>query len=251
MRVVVTALVMMVVAFAGWGAATVTRAEDGAGDTAGVDSILDRLEKRLLDQENDGLTFEEKVNAGKATNSDTPPTSKLDFRKQKVESNTAENAKLKSLANAVTTLENQIDQLASDVQKTRQTILDEAAIDNFISVEAQLLQSDSAAIKTINVKLDGYSVFELTETSGLWLPSKVIPLYAGPLQPGAHRLDLEARIVMKHKLSLPLNGDVYRFVNKSFDIKVPAGGGNSRYVIAIAPPEKIDGTADATIKEML
>ena len=36
----------------------VIRAENGSGgDTAGVDSILDRLEKRLLDQENDGLTF--------------------------------------------------------------------------------------------------------------------------------------------------------------------------------------------------
>lgn len=250
MRVVVTGLVMLVVGAAGWGAATVTRAQGGANDTAGVDSILDRLEKRLLDQDNDGLTFNEKVNAGKAAN-DTTPTSKLDFRKTKVETSTPENQRLKALANAVTTLEGQVDQLASDVQKTRQTILDEAAINNFVSVEAQMLQTDSAAIKTINVKLDGYSVFELTETSGLWMPSKVIPLYAGPLQPGNHRLELEARIVMKRKLSLPLNSDVYRFVNKSFEINVPAGGGSSRYVIAITPPEKIDGTADATIKEML
>jgi outer membrane murein-binding lipoprotein Lpp len=250
MRVIITGLVMMGVGAAGWGAATVTKAQEGASDTAGVDSILDRLEKRLMDQDNEGLTFDEATTGGTTANP-LPPDAKIKLPPQKMTSGTAENDRLKSLANAVTTLENQVDQLASDVQKTRQTIIDEAAIDNFISVEAQLQQSDSAAIKTINVKLDGYNVFELTETAGLWLPTKSIPLYAGPLQPGNHRLDLEARIVMKHKLSLPLNGDVYRFVNKSFEVKVPAGGGSARYVISIAPPEKLDGTADATIKEIL
>ena len=158
---------------------------------------------------------------------------------------------MKNLAKVVTELEGQVDQLTSSVQKTKQSILDDAAVDNFVTFEAALSDSESASIKTLNVKLDGYSLYELSESSGLWMPTKSVPLYAGPLQPGNHRLDLEARLVMRHKKSLPMNGDVYRFVNKSFDVAVGSGTASNRYTITITPPEKIDGTADAVIKEGL
>lgn len=222
-----------------------------AADTAQVDSVLDRLEKRLLDQEADGLTFGEKEPPPAIGDPTDGLVTKYKYKKSKIEGTPADAEKIKAVATMVTDLENQVDQLASSVQKTKQGILDDAAIDNFVSLEAELADTDSAALKSISVKLDGYAVYELSEASGLWMPSKKVPLYAGPLQPGNHRVDLEARLVVRHKDGLPLNGDVYRFINKTFDLVVPGTPGNARYVLAITPPAKLDGTADATLKEAL
>jgi hypothetical protein len=215
-----------------------------------VDSILDRLESRLLDQESDGLTFGEKL---PPPDTGAPATRyKFDGKgRSKVEGKTSEQTELRAIATMIDELESQVDQLASSVQKTKQSILDEAGIDNFIALEARLTEADAAALTALTIRLDGFDVYAVQDASGLWLPAKMIPLYAGPLQPGRHRIDLEARLAMKHDAAMPLNGDVYRFVNKSFDITVPGGTVNTRYVISILPPAKLDGTADATIKEAI
>lgn len=217
-----------------------------------VDTVLDRLEKRLLDQESDGLTFDEKNQTpfGKSSaDSDGAPTHIEVTKKTKIESSTKERDSIKELGLAIAELDQQVDQFASGVQKTKQSILDEAHIDNFITVDAKMADTEVAAITALTVRVDGFVVYELKESSGLWMPSNLVPLYAGPLKPGNHRLDLEARIVMKPKKALPMNGDVYRFVNKSFDVTIPGGARAAKYLISILPPEKLDGTADAVIKE--
>ena len=226
------------------------RAQDEAATR--VDSVLDRLERRLLDQESDGLTVGEKTQAPfGATNGDTDgPASQINIKKKtKIEATTPQRDAMKDLGQAIAALDAEVDQYASGIQKTKQAILDEAHIDNFITVDAKLTDTDVAAITTLTVRVDGFAVYELKESSGLWLPSNMVPLYAGPLKPGNHRIDLEARIVMKPKKALPMNGDVYRFVNKSFDLSIPGGAKTAKYTISIFPPEKLDGTADAVIKE--
>lgn len=219
------------------------------GVTTQVDSVLDRLERRLLDQESDGITFSERTKP-KELDDDGKPVTRYEYTKRdKIGGTTREQESLKSLGAAVAELEQQVDLFASSVQKTKQSILDEAHVDNFITFEASLHDTDAAAITAISVKIDGFGVYELKEAAGIWMPSNLVPLYAGPLKPGNHRVDLEARIVIKPKKSLPMNGDVYRFVNKSFDVAVPGGTRTTKYVISISPPEKQDGKADATMKE--
>jgi hypothetical protein len=215
-----------------------------------IDSILDRLEKRLLDQEAEGLSFGEKEAIDGTIGYEKSPDAKIKGKKVTVDGTLESQERMRNLAKVIRDLENQVDQLASSVQKTKQGILDDSAVDNFVTFEAQLSDTEAASIKTLNVKLDGYPLYEMSEASGLWMPSKSVPLYAGPLQPGNHRVDVEARIVVKHKKALPMNGDVYRFVNKSFDVAITSGTNNNRYVITIIPPEKIDGTAEATMKGM-
>lgn len=231
-------------------AGLVARARAEPGEVSQVDSILDRLEKRLLDQEADGLTFGEKMPPPSTGNpADGLITKYKSKNGTRVEAAPVEADQLKAIAKLVTALESDVDQLASGVQRTKQGILDEAAIDAYVSLEANLADTDAAALKTLSVKLDGYPVYELSDASGLWMPSKSVPLYAGPLQPGVHRIDLEARLVMRHKQGLPLNSDVYRFINRTFDLSVRSGVTNNHYVIGITPPEKLDGSVDATLKE--
>lgn len=213
-----------------------------------IDSILDRLERRLIDQDRDVLNFGDEV---EPPSPKEVPKTKYSYPKRKVTSSTSEQDKLKALSKTITELENQVDKLASNVQKTKQNLLDDAAIDNFVAIEAELADTNLASIKTMTIKLDGYDVYVLNEASGLWMPSKKVPLYAGPLQPGSHRIDVEVRLVMRHKTGMPLNADIYRFVDKSFDVSVPAGTVNNRYVISIKPPTKLGEHADATMKEAI
>jgi hypothetical protein len=219
-------------------------------DVSQVDAILDRLERRLLDQETEGLTFSEK-NAPPAPLSDKTPVSVYKGEKTRIEASSGTDQRLKDVGRLVTELEQQVDQLAGNVQKTKQNILDDAAIDNFVSLDASLPDTDQAAIKSIVVKLDGFKLYQIDDAAGLWLPSKSIPLYAGPLQPGNHRIDLEARISMREARVLPVSGQVYRFINKSFQWSVPGGQTNARYTITIIPPDKLDGVADAKLQESL
>jgi hypothetical protein len=225
-------------------------AQDGA--VGHVDSILDRLEKRLLDQEADGLTFgERQSDPGFLKSSPEKTSKKFKFKGGKVEASTPDKDKLKAIDLLIKDLERQVDQLAGNVQKTKQTVVDEAAVNNYVSVDAELIETDRAAIKSLQIKLDGYDLYSLSDAAGMWLPSKSVPVYAGPLQPGAHRLDLEVRLVLRQNPELPLNGDVYRFISKSFTLKITGASSKSRFVIAIKPPEKLDENPDATIKEII
>jgi hypothetical protein len=214
-----------------------------------ADSILDKLERSLLDQSPDSLSFGEKVKAK------TPPTTKSSVPVYTYESTSpiesdAGSIDFKSLTRLISDLENQVDKLASSVQATKQKIVDDASIDNFITLEAGLTNSDHAAIKNISVRLDGYNVYAIDDASGLWMPSKHIPLYAGPLQPGTHRIDVEARVVMKHKKSLPLHNDVYRLVNKTFEVSVPGGSVNRTWRIEFEPPKSVEQGVTATLKQL-
>lgn len=216
-----------------------------------VDNLLDRLEKRLLDGESDGLTFGEKLpQPPSAAGNEDATSASYKFEKDQVQAHTGEQEQLKGLSHLVADLEQQVDQLAANVQKTKQSILDEAAIDNFAAIDAALSDTDAAAIKSLTIKLDGYPIYELQEASSLWLPSKAVPLYAGPLQPGNHRLDLEARIALRQPKTLPLSSDVYRLINQTFDLTMPGGTVNRHWTITITPPETLDGSVQAAIKEV-
>ena len=226
---------------------TVALAQDPALNKA--DSILDKLEKSLLEQSPDSLSFGEKVKA----NAPPSPKKKLptyNYGKTKPITSTSGSVDFQSLSSLVNDLENQVDALASSVQKTKQQIINKATVDNFVTIEAGLANSDHAAIKNINVRLDGYNVYQINDASGLWMPSKHIPLYAGPLQPGTHRIDVEARVVMKHKKSLPLNNDVYRLVNKTFEVIVPDGTANKTWRIEFEPPKSVEQGMKATLKQL-
>lgn len=218
-------------------------------DLGKVDAILDRLEKRLLDQESESLTYGEKKRTPSKDALEKAPVASYKFSKSTVEAKVENEDKLKAINTLINELEGQIDQLASNVQKTKQSIQEEASIDNFVTLEASLSNTDTAALRSLIVKVDGFKLYEIDDAAGLWLPSKAIPLYAGPMQPGNHLIELEARISMRQQRSMPMAGAVYRFVNKSFQWTVPGGSATPRYVIAITPPNTLDGGVDAKLED--
>jgi hypothetical protein len=220
-----------------------------------VDSVLDRLEKRLLDEEAEDLTHKDKSlpssqnpadYSALKSSSQTPTQS---FKKERIKSSTKEVKGIQGIGQLVTELEEQIDQFSQSVQKSKQSIIDDAKVENAIEIEARLSDPDSAAISMLSVKLDGFAIYQSQDSAGLWLPSAAIPLYAGPFPPGNHRLDIEIRLAKKSKTPLLINDDIYYFINKAFDISVPISKEKKRYIILISPREGEGNPFDANLEE--
>ena len=210
-----------------------------------VDSVLDRLEKRILDEEGEGLTFGEKPMNSK---DEDRPTIKVKMKGEgsKTLGELPETKQMREIASGISELEVQIDQLTADVQRTRQKILEEARIDNIVLIETKINGADTASLKMLRAKLDGYVIYGVSEEGGLWIPARATPLFSGPLQPGSHRLDVEARIAIRESAKMPLNTDVSRYISQSFELRIPDGKQTTKYTVVIDP--STDGTGRATAK---
>lgn len=214
-------------------------------DLEKVDSVLDRLEKRILEEEGEGLTFGEKSLGSK---DDDRPTIKIKMKGEggKTLGELPEAKQMREIASGISELEVQIDQLTADVQRTRQKILEEARVDNIVLIETNIKGADTASLKMLRAKLDGYVVYGVSEEGGLWIPARSAPLFSGPLQPGSHRLDIEARIAIRESANMPLNTDVSRYISQSFELRIPDGKQTTKYTVVIDP--STDGTGRATAK---
>ena len=214
-----------------------------------VESILDRLEKRLLDQEGQVLTFDEKkAFSRKGVKRKEKADRVLQFEEAKISTELPEVGRIQEIATLVQKLDEDVERLANEVQGAKQKVMENAKVDNFIEIEANLEDPDKTAIRTLSVTLDGYEVYSLDEAAGLWMPKTKIPLYAGPMQSGKHKLEVHARLIMRESQGLPINQSIYKVVKKSADILVPDGIVKRKWRVNLAPPTKVGKPAKATIQ---
>lgn len=207
-----------------------------AVDNQDIGSIIDQLEGRLNSMESNSLGIpEDKVLFDKSLTD----TDKDDYVGSTFIQGSTENAnKVRDLAIAINILEGKIDTLSSEVQKTKNKVLENARMDNFIELNAQLEDTNLAAINSLKVSIDGYEIYDVEETSGFWLPVRDIPLYTGPITPGNHKVSIESRIVLRHRDSLPLNNKIYQQLSKDFEISIPSGSFKKKWTVGITPPSK-------------
>lgn len=210
-----------------------------------VNSILDRLEKRLQRREAQGLTFDNDESPRK-----DKPAKTFNLDPAKIEGTTPSREDIAEVEALVDRLEREIEDLSSDVRREKQTILEDARADNFVSLAAVLQEKEKTALTSLRIRLDGYDIYAVDESSGLWMPSSKIPLYAGPLEPGTHTLDLKARLVMRHEgKPVPFKNQVARFINKRFKFSVPSGSSRAGWTVALAPPTSANASAGAELKK--
>jgi hypothetical protein len=209
---------------------------EGRSDESGaVDSILDRLEN--FEDESIGLQHTQEP----FVDIDPKPEQVTKSRsKSEIQASLPEVDNISDISKAIAKLEGEVDKLTADIQKTRQKVLEDANLDSFIEIGALLRDGKAAAIRSFTAKIDGYEIFSLEESSGFWLPNQRLPIFAGPLQTGSHRIDIECRLNMKITEAIPLNGDVHRFINKTFDLNVTGPSFRKRLVLDVKPPETQD-----------
>ena len=122
-------------------------------------------------------------------------------------------------------------------------------IDNLVAFEVALAKSDIANIQQIEMKIDGTSIYKSENFSGLWMPKDSLPVYYGSLNPGKHRIDVMARIVLLNPSDIPLNESLYRMINQSFTISVPIGSFKRKWVFTIYPPKNLNEPVKAQMFE--
>lgn len=208
------------------------------------ESILDRLERRLLEQEHDALSFGDRF----GTNSKTPPKTKYKYQDRTIPEYAPSSHDLKKIDQAMTDLEAQVEYLANGVHSVKQKILQDAGINNFISISTKLENKETMSFRTLKVTIDGHTIYEQNAALGLWLPDPKIPLFRGPMQPGNHRIDFEATIVQKSKKVLPLETGTFHKVNESYKFKVPNGKIQRSWEIAIAKASSSSPMSQAKFK---
>lgn len=215
-------------------------------DEDNVDNILDRLESKL-DANEDSLFGVSNIERKKISEKPVKTYSGSD----QIQGNLTELDEIKELAIAIAGLENKIDLLNASIQETKQNVLDKSRLNNFVKIDAVMQETDSAAIKNINIKINGFDTFSLKDDAGIWLPNKKISVYSGPMPVGSHRVDIETTIAMKHKNGLPLNGDVYRFANKTFNIDVPVENFKRQIDLNIKVPNDPNGTVEIQVDKKI
>lgn len=197
----------------------------------GVNTVLEQLEKQILNDDADGLTHMKSPDGSFGTEDatapiGTPPTLAKD----------AESSKDFSQINAqIKTLEQDIEKLAANVQEYKQSAVVASKDNSYVYLEAKMLDAKKSTLKSIRVKVDGFTVYQVKDTAGLWVADSSVPLYSGPLSAGNHRIDIEASVGDLPGAGLPVAGPAFKSVEKNFEIQVPLGSTNKKYQLAIVP----------------
>lgn len=216
----------------------------GGATTKRGETILDRLERRLLEQDRDTLSFDEESRVMQRKKN---KTTRYKYKPKNVQPVLPDRGQLRQISRAIAQLEREVEGLATDVRTVRQEILRDASINNMIRIDATVDDTDRATFRTLRVRVDGHLVYQLNEANGLWLPSNRIPLYEGPLTPGHHKIDFEARLMRRRQKSLPLSTDINHIVNQSFSIRIPAGEVRRAWDIAFETPDSNNYQAKARL----
>ncbi len=227
---------------------TLGAAAAAAEKSKSVDSILDRLEKRLMDEERGVMDMGDEAGASMQKADEIITT--YEGKGQVIQAVPQRSRPLADVEEAVDQLVRDVDQLGSDVQSHRQKILEAARIDNVVEILVAPDDAKKTSLRTIDVEIDGVNVYRISQDAGLWLTQKSIPVYLGPMKPGAHELSFTARVARKSGEKLTYDASGYGTVNQKFAFKIPDGKSKKRFVVKVAAPDKGNETGKAEWQEL-
>lgn len=198
-------------------------------DLQKVEDILERLEKKIMEQEGLSASYGQPP-----LQQERDKSSVVQKRPEQIKADIKENVKLKEIASAISEIELELDKLESDVQKTKQKIFEDSSLSSSLELVLVPPAADRLALRHLKVSLDGVSIYELSQPSGIWAPRRSIPLFNGPIYPGVHKFEVEMNVVERNSRGLPINQDAFRSLRKDFSINVSSRTAQLRYEVVIA-----------------
>jgi TolA-binding protein len=196
------------------------------------EAILDRLEKKLLDYDQESLSISEKSLSSKKSG---PSDSSIDSGQTSIAASSpaASTSTLDDLEKVVKEIEDQIDQTEDEVQRIRSELNQMALQGGYVELQLENQLSENAVISQIAVRLDGFEIYRVDTTHNYWIPYRIIPVYTGPMPAGDHRLDLEAVITKKSEQNSPIQGTGTTLENRSFSFKMQDGQQHRKWTITL------------------
>lgn len=204
-----------------------------------MDSVLDRLEHKLMEQEASSLKIEPIHPAAKADQKIKVPASKFEGRLPGSED-------FAGLEKQIAGLEKEADELSGQIEGMKGELLNQASKGSLIEIAAAIQDPDLTSIRELTFYLDGTKIYSMD--GGEWTPSPEVPFFLGPLEAGEHSLKLEARTVRRREKSLPLDQNIYHRYDQTFKIQVQPGVFHKGYRMQLVRPDQQNTRAQASLE---
>lgn len=204
-----------------------------------MDSVLDQLERKLMEQEATTLRIEPINEAPRAQQNVRLPKGTVEGRQPGFDDFAA-------LEKQIASLEKEADELSGHIENTKADLLDKSSKGSLVEINAVIEDPDLTSIRELSLSIDGKTIYAMN--GGDWTPSPEIPFFIGPLAPGEHQLELNARTVRRREKTLPLDQNITHRYQQTFKINVAAGVFHKGYRMRLVRPEQQNTRAQASLE---
>lgn len=156
---------------------------------------------------------------------------------------------LNEIQSKIQEYDHRIEILEADLSRLQASLQNYAATDNLIQIIAKSSAEESFIVRGLTVKLNGRLIYDQLAPSGLWMPSKSITLFQGPMQPGTHRLDVVAVTSPLEKDGLKLPSNQQKLAEQTLSIIVPEGKSRKTFLLNITGGDKSTPSPSLKIDE--
>ncbi len=204
-----------------------------------MDSVLDRLERKLMEQEASALQISPPSESKNADQKISLPQGSIEGRQPGFDD-------IAALEKQIAALEKEADELTGQLERVKAELLDKSAKASLVEIQAYIEDPDLTSIRELSLSIDGKKIYAMD--GGDWTPSPEIPFFLGPLSPGEHVLELNAKTVRRREKSLPLDQNISHRYNQTFKINVASGSFHKGYRMRLVRPEQQNTRAQASME---
>ncbi len=204
-----------------------------------MDSVLDRLEKKLMEQEASQLRISP-LSETKAVDQS------IRLKKGAIEGKAPAFDELNGLEKQIAALEKEADELSGRIEGFKAELVDKSNQGSLVEINALIEDPDLTSIRELSLSIDGRKIYAMN--GGDWTPSPEIPFFLGPLAPGDHEIQLSARTIRRKEKSLPLDQNFTHRYEQTFKINVAEGVYRKGYRMRLVRPEQHNTRAQASME---
>ncbi len=212
--------------------------------TDATDGMLDRLERKLLEQEAATL----KIQAPPRSSPINKNQQKLRLPEQSYTGRMPEGEDFSIVDRKIQDIEAQTEDLSQRIEKLQASILDKSQRGAYVEIQIELEDVEATALRELTVSIDQHTLYQLGKTINPWLPQAQILAYSGPLEPGTHKLKLQAQTLRKYSDKLPLDTNLFHNYNQEISLDIPQGIYRKGYKLKLTKPEKQNTYAQANME---
>lgn len=210
------------------------------------DAILDRLERKLIEQEASTLRIEAPP-VRRETKPGQAPIVMPNSQASVITGSLPEQKDFAALDQQLRSLEQDIDELSGQVEKLKSDFQNKAAKGSLVEIVLQLDAPQETSLRDLTFAINDHTIFNKAG-SGSWNPGAQILLYSGPLEAGEHKIKLQARTVRRYGEGLPLDQNLYHLYEQNFPIALPQGSFRKGFRLKLAKPEQQNIHAKAVLE---
>lgn len=210
-----------------------------------VESVLDRLERQLMERERRNLFPESQPSQQQSAPADAK---QIIVEPTEITGRLPDQGALDDFSKTIDQIEDELASLSGELENLKQRIRRGTQSDGLVEISAKIPNPDQVSLREFEVKLDGFTIYQMNRSGGLWMPRSQIPIFAGPLAAGKHQLELHARVVKRYDRNLPVDSSQFHIYRQKFEFEVAEGADKKGFRIILGEIKDQNIQAQAKIE---